>query len=120
MTVTMVCIVIPICRPLYKNQLEKYFSWITRNEKADVAFPVPQYTVGGHENAEYTAAKGAQLESKRFHGKTGDESFSIKDEDRTEAEMLELEFQRSRMCDLELQEGGIHRTDEYWVSTRRV
>ncbi|QPC58871.1 hypothetical protein HYE67_001102 [Fusarium culmorum] len=123
-TVTMICIAIPVCRPLYKNFFNK---WTSRNSSnyPNSGASYPLQTIGGgvlqakrvdRNGSGSTADTNEQVEEQeRKMGINGPFTrtrvYPKSDErriggDQSEEEILGPEFRRSQIMDLEAQNGG--------------
>jgi len=126
-TVTMVCIGIPVCRPLYKKYFRK---WTTRNSsnypEHNSGASYPLRTIGGGVIPAKRAGKSGSGDTSDIHDKImreherrlgisgslsrtkvypkGDGRFHSHDQ--SEEEILGPEFRRSQMLDFEAQGGG--------------
>ncbi|RFN49797.1 hypothetical protein FIE12Z_5945 [Fusarium flagelliforme] len=139
-TVTMVCIGIPVCRPLYKKYFRK---WTTRNSsnypEHNSGASYPLQTIGGgiipakradrngsgntsdtHDKImrehERKLGIGSSLSRTKVYPK-GDGRFHGDDQSE---EILGPEFRRSQILDLEAQGGGTQLTREITTSERSI
>lgn len=140
-TVTMVCIGIPVCRPLYKKYFRK---WTTRNSsnypEHNSGASYPLRTIGGGIIPAKRADKSGSGDTSDTHDKIMREherklgigsSLSrtkvypkadgrFHSDDQSEEEILGPEFRRSQMLDLEAQGGGTQLKREITTSERSI
>lgn len=141
MTVTMVCIGIPVCRPLYKKYFRK---WTTRNSsnypENNSGASYPLQTIGGGIIPAKRADRNGSGNSSDTHGKImreherklgiGSSLSRTKvypkgdgrhhGDDQSEEEILGPEFRRSQILDLEAQGGRTQLTRETTTSERSI
>ncbi|KAF9778789.1 hypothetical protein IL306_003265 [Fusarium sp. DS 682] len=132
--VTMICIGIPVCRPLYKRYLDK---WTSRDgskyREQSGGGSYPLQTIGG--STLYPNAPGKndsvsedceKLEHERKIGVRGPFTKTriyskgidrVRDDNQSDEEILGPDFRRDQQRNLEAQEGGIRVT--YEVTTSR-
>ncbi|KAL9567218.1 hypothetical protein ACKAV7_008648 [Fusarium commune] len=118
MTVTMICIGIPVCRPLYK----KYFGkWSSRNKSKDQeqnsGASYPLQTIGGstmYPAQVHKKESTSEASVKEYQGKGISSSYSknkvfakgverVYGENQSEEEILGPDFRRSQQQDVEAQ-----------------
>ena len=141
MTVTMVCIGIPVCRPLYKKYFRK---WTTRNSsnypENNSGASYPLQTIGGGIIPAKRADRNRSGNTSDTHDKIMREHerrFGIGSslsrtkvypkgdgrchgDDQSEDEILGPEFRRSQILDLEAQGGETQLTRETTTSERSI
>ncbi|KAJ4253311.1 hypothetical protein NW762_010466 [Fusarium torreyae] len=134
--VTMICIGIPVCRPLYKKYIEK---WTSRDgsKYRERSGSYPLQTIGGSnmnprpvnkdddmsdadESIRETERKlgmAGPFTKTRVYSKTGER---VRDDNQSDEEILGPEFRRNQREDIESQDRGIRVTYEVTTSMRNM
>ncbi|KAM0547822.1 hypothetical protein ACHAPJ_010168 [Fusarium lateritium] len=134
--VTMICIGIPVCRPLYKKYIEK---WTSRDASKyrDRSGSYPLQTIGGsnmnggpvNKDDDTSDADGSIRETERklgmagpftktrVYSKTGER---VRDDNQSDKEILGPEYRRNQREDIESQDRGIRVTYEVTTSMRDI
>lgn len=114
MTVTMICIGIPVCRPLYKKYLSKWSSRNSSKYQQNSGASFPLQTIGGstkypaqvHKKDSTSEASVEEYERRGIGGPYGKNKVFAKgaerySENQSEEEILGPDFRRSQQQDME-------------------